>query len=77
MTPVFGLETDESYEIEVAKNEYSELKLKGDHLSPEEKKRLTAVREKLKQRLPRSASPKYSAKEIALLERIEKTLKNK
>lgn len=74
MTPVFGLETDESYEVQQTKNEYEELKAKGDNLNNDEKEKLKVVKRKLKSKLPNRTAPSSSAKEIALLEKIETKL---
>ena len=74
MTPVFGLETDESYEVQQTKNEYEELKAKGDNLNNDEKEKLKVVKRKLKSKLPKRTAPSSSAKEIALLEKIETKL---
>lgn len=75
MTPVFGLETDESYEIQQAKVDYEELKSKGDTLNQNDKEKLNAIKHKLKTKLPKRAAPTSSVREIALLEKIEKKLK--
>lgn len=74
MTPVFGLETDESYEVQQAKIEYESLRLKGDTLSLEDKEKLQNVRKKLKNKLPKRESPASSKKELELLKRIEDKL---
>jgi predicted ATP-binding protein involved in virulence len=74
MTPVFGLETDESFEIQQAKEEYEVLKSKGAVLNTGEKEKMKAVKQKLKVKLPKRHAPASSAKEIALLEKIESKL---
>lgn len=74
MTPVFGLETDESLEVEKAKNEYDDLKSKEGNLSEEEKKKLKEVKEKLKKTLPKRTRPLTTDKEMALLQKIESKL---
>ena len=74
MTPVFGMETDESYEVQQAKMEYEELKSKGDTLSTEDKEKLKVVKSKLKSKLPKRDAP-ASKKEIELLQKIERKLK--
>lgn len=74
MTPVFGLETDESYEVEKQKAEYSALKSKGDSLNEAEKKVFIKLQAQLKKELPKRQFSFSSDKEMALLEKIEKTL---
>ncbi len=74
MTPIFGLETDESYEVEQAKKEYVALKTKEDLLNTDEKIQLKQAGEKLKNELPKRPMPSASSKELDLLERIEKKL---
>ena len=74
MTPVFGLETDESYEVQQAKEEYEVLKSKGDSLSSGDKEKMKVVKQKLKTKLPKRTAPASSIKEIDLLERIETKL---
>ena len=74
MTPVFGLETDESYEVQQAKEEYEVLKSKGDSLSSGDKEKMKVVKQKLKTKLPKRTAPASSIKEIELLERIETKL---
>lgn len=76
MTPVFGLETDESYEIQNVKKEYEALKSKGDSLNDTEKKTMKIVKSKLKD-LPQRNLQTSSAKELELLEKIEEKLKIK
>ena len=74
MTPVFGLETDESFEVQQVKQEYEELKSKGDSLNSDEKEKMKIVMRKLKNKLPKRAAPKSSQKEIELLQKIESKL---
>jgi|JI10StandDraft_1071094.scaffolds.fasta_scaffold00371_23 predicted ATP-binding protein involved in virulence len=74
MTPVFGLETDESYEVQQAKEEYEALKSKGDSLSSSDKEKMKEVKRKLKTKLPKRKAPSSSDKEIALLQKIETKL---
>jgi predicted ATP-binding protein involved in virulence len=74
MTPVFGLETDESYEIQNVKKIYETLKSKGDSLNETEKKMMKTVKTKLKD-LPQRKPPASSLKELELLEKIEEKLK--
>jgi len=74
MTPVFGLETDESFEVQKAKEEYEILKSKGDSLSSIDKEKMKVVKQTLKTKLPKRMSPESSKKEIELLEKIETQL---
>lgn len=74
MAPIFGLETDESVEVERTKNEYDELKSKGENLSAGDKEKMKEVKKKLKRTLPKRKSPVSSEKEMALLEKIESKL---
>ncbi|MWB93147.1 AAA family ATPase [Flavobacterium sp. GA093] len=76
MTPIFGLETDESYEIQNVKKEYEVLKSKGDSLNDTEKKMMKIVKGKLKN-LPQRNLQTSSSKELELLEKIEEKLKIK
>lgn len=76
MTPVFGLETDESYEVQNVKKEYEALKSKGDSLNETEKKTMKIVKSKLKD-LPQRNLQTSSSKELELLEKIEEKLKIK
>lgn len=76
MTPVFGLETDESYEVQIVKKEYEALKSKGDSLNETEKKTMKIVKSKLRD-LPQRNLQTSSSKELELLEKIEEKLKIK
>jgi len=73
MTPVFGLETDESYAVEQAKNEYKIIKSKGA-VAPADEKKLTEIKRTLKDNLPKRSISTATEKEISLLEKIEKKL---
>jgi predicted ATP-binding protein involved in virulence len=73
MTPVFGLETDESLEIEQSKTIYTELKNK-EVKSDEESKKLRSIEKKLRNNLPKREMPKISEKSLDLLSRIEANL---
>lgn len=73
MTPVFGLETDESYEVQQAKIDYEALKSIGV-LNLDEKAKLKEVKVKLKNELPRRELPLATLKEIELLRKIEEDL---
>jgi predicted ATP-binding protein involved in virulence len=74
MTPVFGLETDESAEIQQIKEEYQKLKSKESSLNVEEKKELDRVGTKLRSKLPGRETPTSTNREIELLEKIQKSL---
>lgn len=76
MTDVFGLETDESLEVEKTKEEYKNLKNK-ENLNNKEKKSLNLLTEKL-QEIPinKRSNLSYKKKDIALLEEIKKELAN-
>lgn len=73
MTPVFGLATDESLEVEQAKSEYESLKSKPEK-SADEGKRLKSLERNLKTRLPKRDMPIVSEKSMDLLARIEANL---
>ncbi|MBB3841217.1 putative ATP-binding protein involved in virulence [Runella defluvii] len=73
MTPVFGLETDESWEMEENKAIYNKLKNK-EKKSEEEHEKLRNVERKLKKNLPKRAMPETSEKSLDLLKRIEANL---
>ena len=77
MTPVFGIETDESFEVEKAKNEYESLKSKGGNRSGQESERFEAVQEELNQIRPQRTIGGIGLPELDLLERIEQQLKLK
>ncbi len=76
MTDVFGLETDESLEVEKTKEEYKNLKNK-ESLNKSEKKSLNLLTEKL-QEIPinNRNNLSYKKKDIALLEEIKRELAN-
>lgn len=74
MSPMFGLTTDESTEVEAAKEQYTRLKGKGRTLSAPEKKQLSKVKEKLAQELPQRNTQLVSDPEMELLQRIEQNL---
>ncbi len=74
MTPVFGLETDESYEVQQAKKEYELLKSKGDQINADDKEKLIEVKQQLKNKLPRRDAPASTQKEWELLQKIEHQL---
>ncbi len=74
MSPVFGLATDESLEVETAKQQYATLKAQGKSISPAEQRELTRVQTKLAANLPQRTTPLVSDPEMALLQRIEESL---
>lgn len=74
MSPIFGMETDESYEVQRAKIEYHTLKSKESSLSLEEKEKLKQVKVKLKNQLPKRDTPSSNIKETELLNKIIKQL---
>lgn len=77
MTPVFGLETDESLEVEQAKAEYDRLKHHENSSNQSQQAALQAAKERVKEVLPKRESPSMSEKEIELLEKIEAKLNAK
>ena len=76
MTPVFGLETDESYEVQQAKKEYEVLKSKAS-LDTHETAKFKRITKKLTKELPQRKVPGYSEMELELLKKIEKNLSKK
>lgn len=76
MTPVFGVETDESLEVEQTKAEYQVLKNK-DQKSDEDDKKLKSLARNLKANLPKRTMPNVSKESLDLLSRIEENLKIK
>ena len=76
MSPVFGLETDESYEVQKAKTEYGQLKAKEFELTGDEQDQLKAVKMKLKMNMPQRFHSGAREKEFALLQKIENHLKS-
>lgn len=75
MTPIFGLETDESYEVQQIKKEYEELKEKKEFLNNIEKQKLKSLKQSLKKNLPQRKIIPVSENELALLNKIESSLK--
>lgn len=69
MTPVFGLETDESLDMEQTKNEYDRLK-SVDNLTLNQEKEFNAIKSKLKKNLPKRIVPGASSIELDLLNKI-------
>lgn len=74
MTPVFGLETDESVDVQNAKTEYESLKSKGENLSSKDAQRMNEVQQDLGRLMPQRDLGMITSKEVALLEKIEKQL---
>lgn len=74
MTPVFGLETDESLEVERIKKTYDQFQSNIDKLTNEQKQEFQVVKKQLKQALPQRDLPVSSDEELDLLQRIEKQL---
>ncbi len=76
MAPVFGLDTDESYEVQETKKEYKALKAKAKNVSlnKTEQGKMGMVKKKLQLQLPKRAIFSSSEKELDLLQRIEAQL---
>ncbi|NJO69697.1 MAG: AAA family ATPase [Bacteroidetes bacterium] len=74
MSPVFGLETDESLELQQMKEEYHFLKSMEKNLNSKEKKKFEKVKAGLQENLPNRQAPASIQKQIELIERIEKKL---
>lgn len=74
MSPVFGLETDESLELQQMKEDFHFLKSKESKLNPKEKKKFEQVKAGLQEKLPHRQTPASLQKQIELIERIEKKL---
>jgi hypothetical protein len=75
MTPVFGLETDESYEVQQTKKEYEVLREKEESLNNIEKQKLKSLRQSLKTKLPQRKIISVTENELSLLNNIERSLK--
>jgi len=73
MTPLFGLESDESLEIQSLKNNYKELS-SIEKLSNEQQKELKRIKRKLGSNLPTRMSNLNSERELELLSKIEQHL---
>ena len=71
MTPVFGLETDESLEVQQIKKEYAVLKSKGANLTKIEAKKMIQVSKKVKATLPTRDINLTNPNELKLLQKIE------
>lgn len=74
MSPVFGIETDESLEVQQMKAEVKKLKKKSVKKAVD-KKRLGVLKSKLKELPPRTSLPVNADKHIQLLQKIESKLK--
>ena len=74
MTPVFGLETDESFEIEKLKELYEELRNKSS-MTDEDTKKLRKIGQLLQEKAPKRVPSQISEQSIDLLTRLEENLK--
>lgn len=74
MSPMFGIATDESREVETAKQQYTQLKARGKSLTAAEKRELAAVSNRLVEIRPQRNTPLVSDPEMELLQRIEASL---
>lgn len=74
MSPVFGLETDESLEVQKAKEIYNKHKAGTGKTNAVSKKELESAKKVLDEKLPTRNLALASKKEIALLEKLEKKL---
>lgn len=74
MSPVFGLATDESREVETAKQQYAQLKAREKTLSKTEQQELATVSSRLVETRPQRNTPLVGDPEMALLQRIEASL---
>jgi predicted ATPase len=74
MSPMFGIATDESREVETAKQQYTQLKAREESLTAAEKRELAAVSRLLVETRPQRNTPLVGDPEMALLQRIEASL---
>lgn len=74
MAPVFGLETDESYSVEKAKQSYRDLKTKAASFTTEDKVKMNNLKKAIKKQLPQRNTATVTKKELTLLEKIEQEL---
>lgn len=74
MTPVFGLDTDESLEVETTKMVYDEYKSQYDMLNDDEKMAFEKAKIHLQSILPQRDMSPSAVKELALLQKIERHL---
>lgn len=74
MTPVFGLETDESLVVQQKKEEYRQLKDKGAAIKPNEKRKMAQIKSELSEIVPSRDVAVLSEREVELLDRLSKTL---
>lgn len=74
MSPVFGLATDESREVETAKQQYTQLKARGKNLTDSEKRELAVLSSRLVETRPQRNTPLIGDPEMDLLQRIEASL---
>ncbi len=74
MSPMFGIATDESREVETAKQQYKQLKAREESLNAAEKRELAAVSRLLVENRPQRNTPLLRDPEMELLQRIEASL---
>jgi AAA domain, putative AbiEii toxin, Type IV TA system len=74
MSPMFGIATDESREVETAKQQYKQLKAREESLNAAEKRELAAVSRLLVENRPQRNTPLLGDPEMELLQRIEASL---
>lgn len=74
MSPVFGIATDESREVETVKHQYAQLKARGNSLTAAQKRELSAVSRRLVEIRPQRNAPPVGDPEMELLQRIEASL---
>jgi len=77
MSPVFGLATDESREVETAKQQYKALKSREKKLTPAERQELTEVSSRLVNTRPQRDTPQVGNSTLDLLQRIEASLNDR
>lgn len=74
MSPVFGLATDESREVEIAKQQYARLKARGKRMTTAEQRELAEVSSRLAETRPQRTTSLVGDTELDLLQRIEASL---
>lgn len=77
MTPVFGLDTDESVTVQNTKQEYMRLKSKGRDLSNKDSIKFKELSDELLQIIPQREMGSIGKQEMELLKKIEQQLKIK
>lgn len=75
MTPVFGLQTDESLEVETAKREYRQLSARRGNLNASQQAQFRKAQETLGSSMPKRNTSAINDDEIDMLKRIEEKLK--